>query len=150
MDGQEFNILLVEDDDVDVRAIQRAFTKSNISNQIYVANDGIEALDMLRGTPGGEAVPAPHIILLDLNMPRMGGLEFLEELRKDQELSDSIVFVLATSDDDRDKVAAYSHHVAGYLLKTRAGTDFLNVVQMLEKFRISVQFPLRQYALNPC
>ena len=143
MDGQEFNILLVEDDDLDVRAIQRAFSKSNICNQIYVAHDGEESLEMLRGTGDVQAVAPPHVILLDLNMPRMGGLEFLEELRKHPVLSDTIVFVLTTSDDDKDKVAAYRHHIAGYLLKSQAGSDFLSIIQMLEHFQISVEFPPR-------
>ena len=87
------------------------------------------------------AVPRPQIVLLDLNMPVMDGVTFLREIRKDPDLRKLIVFVLTTSNDDQDKVAAYDQHVAGYLLKTDAGVDFLNVLQIVENFQISVQFP---------
>ena len=139
-DLQPINILLVEDDDVDVRAIQRAFRKCKINNQFFVAHNGKEALDMLRSG----SVPPPQIVLLDLNMPVMGGLAFLKHLREDPDLHKMIVFVLTTSNADQDKLEAYEHHVAGYLLKTDAGVDFLNVLQIVERFQISVQFPPTQ------
>lgn len=135
------HILLVEDDDIDARAVHRAFEKHHIGNPIIRAIDGIDALERLRGENGKERMPRPFIILLDLNMPRMSGLEFLETLRADAELRSCIVFVLTTSSDDRDITMAYDNQVAGYILKSNAGKDFLNVVQMLEKFIITVQFP---------
>ena len=134
---QPISILLVEDDDVDVRAIQRAFRKCKINNQFFVAHNGEEALGMLRSG----SIPPPHIVLLDLNMPVMGGLAFLKHLREDSDLHKTIVFVLTTSNADQDKLQAYEHHVAGYLLKTDAGAEFLNVLQIIENFQISVQFP---------
>ena len=137
----EVNILLVEDDEIDVRAVKQAFAKQKVKNSIHVASDGVEALEMLRAEGGREPFPRPFLILLDLKMPRMGGLQFLEEIRNDPDLCDTIVFVLTTSDDDKDKVAAYEKNVAGYLLKSNSGADFLNAVQMLDFFRISVQFP---------
>lgn len=139
--SKEVSILLVEDDEIDVRAVKQAFKKEKVSNQIFIANDGVEALEFLRGEAGRERVPRPYLILLDLKMPRMNGLQFLDEIRKDPELHESIVFVLTTSDDDRDKVAAYEKNVAGYLLKDNAAGDFMNAVRMLEFFVISVQFP---------
>lgn len=137
----EVTFLLVEDDDVDVRVVQQAFKQQKISNPMHVARDGVEALEMLRGENGRSRLPRPCLILLDLKMPRMNGLEFLEVLRHDPELGDNIVFVLTTSDDEKDKAAAYENHVAGYLLKTDAGGNFMNTVRMLEQFVISVQFP---------
>jgi len=96
---------------------------------------------MLRGEGGQERLPEPYIIMLDLNMPRMDGAQFLKELRRDPKLTKTIVFVLSTSDDDRDKCAAYREHVAGYLLKSNAGKDFINHLQMIRSFMISVELP---------
>ncbi|MCB0638512.1 MAG: response regulator [Lewinella sp.] len=129
-------LLLVDDDDVDIEAIQRSFRKRKIGNPFVVAHDGREALALLRS-----GVPTPHIILLDLKMPGMGGIEFLKELRADEALTKSIVFVLTTSDADIDRCAAYKQHIAGYLLKSDAGTDFRNVIEVLEPYWCYVAFP---------
>ena len=137
----EVNILVVDDDDIDVRAVKRGFAAQKISNPIYVASDGVEAIEMLRGEGGRDPLPRPYLILLDLKMPRMNGIQFLDEIRKDPDLRGSIVFVLTTSDDDRDKTAAYEKNVAGYLLKQEVGEDFIDAVRMLDLFTISVQFP---------
>src|ERR1041384_3247023 len=103
------NILLVDDDDIDIMTLQRAFKRNNISNPLSVAHNGIEALDKLRGTNGAEKItPPPRIILLDINMPQMNGLEFLREMRSDPALKHISVFVLTTSNDDKDKVEAYN------------------------------------------
>lgn len=141
---EPINILLVEDNSVDIKAIERAFRARKISNPIHVAYNGLEALDILRGTNGKPQLHQPYIILLDLNMPRMSGLEFLAEIRDDAVLKRSIVFVLTTSEDDRDKTAAYDKQVAGYLSKYDAGGEFLNVIQLLEQFQVSVHFPPKE------
>lgn len=91
------NLLLVEDDEVDVQGLKRAFAKSRIGNPITVARDGIEALEILRGENGQAKLAKPHLILLDLNMPRMNGLEFLEAIRADEDLKTSVVFMITTS-----------------------------------------------------
>src|ERR1700685_2147108 len=92
------NIMLVEDDDIDIMSMKRSFKKNNIQNPLFIANDGVEALDMLRGTNGVEKiVPTPKIIITDINMPKMNGHEFLKELRADKELRAISVFVLTTS-----------------------------------------------------
>ena len=135
------NILLVEDDDVDVMAVKRAFRDLKIANPLYQARDGLEALDMMRGTGGHEPLPRTYVILLDLNMPRMGGLEFLEEVRKDPELHRSVVFVMTTSADERDRVSAYDKNVSGYVLKHSPGRSFLDAVSMLEHFWRVVELP---------
>lgn len=141
MPGEDVHLLLVEDDDIDVRLITRAFQKHKIANPITVVRNGIEALAILRGEGENPPLPQPSLILLDLNMPRMGGIEFLTALRQDHALRGSVVFVLTTSEDDRDKVAAYQQNIAGYLLKSAVGQGFLEVVGMLEQFVITVQFP---------
>ena len=135
------NILLVEDDLVDVMSVKRAFRDLKIGNPLFEARDGVEALEYLRGTNGREAIPRPVIILLDLNMPRMGGIEFLKELRADEELRASIVFVMTTSDAEEDRVGAYSLNVAGYVLKHSPGHSFLDAISMLEHYWRVVEFP---------
>ena len=131
---------------MDVRAIRRGLEKQKISNPLIPATDGIEALQLLRGEGGRTKVPRPYLILLDLNMPRMNGIQFLQELRKDPRLTDSIVFVLTTSAAEEDQVAAYKEHIAGYLVKADAGENFLKAIQLLDKFVITVQFPSGQVA----
>jgi CheY-like chemotaxis protein len=135
------NILLVEDNEVDVEGVQRAFQRYKIRNPIIVATDGIEALEMLRGTGDAAAIQRPYMIILDLNLPRMDGIEFLRELRRDPELRDSIVFVLTTSQDADDKVASYSFNVAGYMVKSRIGEGFLGLCEMLDCYWRIVEFP---------
>lgn len=136
------NILLVDDDSVDVVAIKSALEENKIANPVYVASDGIKALQMLRGEGGGDGVPTPYMILLDLNMPRMNGIEFLRELRQDKLLRKSVVFVLTTSNDKHDIEAAYEHNVAGYVVKSEVGQNFINLITLLEDFKILVHFPV--------
>jgi CheY-like chemotaxis protein len=135
------NVLLVEDNEVDVEGVQRAFKRYKIRNPIIVARDGIEALDMLRGN--GESVPIqrPYMVILDLNLPRMDGIEFLQELRRDPGLKDSIVFVLTTSQDRDDKLASYDLNVAGYMVKSRIGEGFLGLCEMLDCYWRVIELP---------
>lgn len=135
------HILLVEDDDVDAEAIVRAFRKQNLQHPITIVSDGYEALRFLRGERGGQRLRSPYLILLDLNMPRMNGVEFLQVLRQDPELLRSVVFVLTTSDSDQDKLAAYKAQIAGYFLKQRAGENFANLVDMLTVYWRIIEFP---------
>ncbi len=134
------NILLVEDDEVDVMNVKRAFTKNNITNPLYVAGNGLEALDLLRGD-GPNRMPAPRIILLDLNMPRMGGIEFLRELRADPELRGTSVFVMTTSNEDKDKVDAYNLNVAGYILKPLSLDKFVQAMAALRSYWQLCEYP---------
>lgn len=136
-DAHPVHILLVDDDDVDAMAVRRALKKHRIANPLTVARDGLEALETLRSG----SIPHPFIILLDLNMPRMNGLEFLEELRADPALKSSVVFVLTTSDEDRDIAAAYQQQVAGYILKSNVGPDFLRVLDLLGAYWRVVELP---------
>jgi CheY-like chemotaxis protein len=136
---KEVSILLVDDDDVDVMGVHRALKKLKIVNPIVRARDGIEGLALLRDP---SAVPRPYIILLDLNMPRMNGLEMLAELRRDPMLTSSVVFVLTTSKADEDIVEAYQQHVAGYIIKSQVGEGFLRVVEMLDQYWRVVELPM--------
>ncbi len=129
---QPISILIVDDDEIDVRTLIRGLHKQHIPNPVFVASDGIEGLQMLRGTGGKEKLPQPCLILLDLNMPRANGIEFLREIRGDEELRDSTIFVFTTSDSEQDKAAAYREHVAGYLLKSEAGEHYTKAVKLLE------------------
>ena len=137
----ENNLLLVEDDELDVIAIKRALRKANIGNPLFHASDGVEALAMLRGE-SGPPIARPYMILLDLNMPRMDGIEFLAEIRSDPDLKDSIVFMLTTSNDAKDISRAYENMVAGYMVKSKAGEDFLNLVRMLDHYWHIIEFPV--------
>ena len=142
MEARPLNMLLVEDDELDVMNVQRAFKKNNISNPLFIASNGIEALAMLRGENGYTALPpARRIILLDLNMPRMGGIEFLRELRADPELAPTTVIVLTTSDEDRDKVEAYKLNVAGYILKPVTLQAFVEIMATLNKYWTVSELP---------
>ena len=142
VENRPLNMLLVEDDELDVMNVQRAFKKNNITNPLFVASNGIEALAMLRGEPGVTAVPPTRrIILLDLNMPRMGGIEFLRELRADPDLALTTVIVLTTSDEDRDKVEAYKLNVAGYILKPVTLQAFVEIMATLNKYWTVSELP---------
>jgi CheY-like chemotaxis protein len=141
MEAATVNILLVDDDEVDVQSVKRAFRKAKIENPVTIAHNGLDALAILRGENGQPPLPHPHVILLDLNMPRMNGLEFLEELRKDPMLRNRVVFVLTTSADERDKAGAYDKQVAGYIVKGKAGDGFTSLTAMLEHYWRVVEFP---------
>lgn len=135
------NLLLVEDDEVDIQGLKRAFAKSRIGNPITVARDGIEALEFLRGENGRPKLAKPHLILLDLNMPRMNGLEFLEAIRADEDLKRSVVFMITTSKAEEDKARAYEQHVAGYIVKQDPANTFMQAVALMEHYWKIVEFP---------
>jgi CheY-like chemotaxis protein len=132
------NILLVEDDEVDVMNVRRAFKKNNIGNPLWVAGNGLDALALLRGP---EIPRERRLVLLDLNMPRMNGIEFLRELRADPELGLTPVVVLTTSDDERDRVDAYHLNVAGYILKPVTFVSFVEAMATLDKYWTLVEMP---------
>ncbi|CAM2070810.1 Response regulator [Sulfidibacter corallicola] len=141
MSGKTVNILLIEDDDIDAEGVKRAFKKARIANPLLRAKDGVEALEMLRGENGKDVIPIPHLLLVDLNMPRMDGIEFMEELRGDPKFNKTIAFILTTSKRDEDKMAAYDLNVAGYLVKSKVGDGFVDMIDMLDHFWKIVEFP---------
>jgi CheY-like chemotaxis protein len=138
--GKVISIMLVEDDEVDVMNLKRAFKKNNINNPLYLAGNGLEALETLRKC-GTEEMPMPRIILLDLNMPKMNGIEFLKELRKDENLHRLSVFVMTTSNKDNDIIEAYNLNVAGYILKPLSMDKFMSAVAALSNYWQLCEFP---------
>jgi CheY-like chemotaxis protein len=138
MNEKQLNILLVEDDDIDVMTVKRAFKKNNISNPLQIASNGIDALEILRS---GVMPSNNRIVLLDINMPRMDGIEFLRELRADPVLRTTTVIVLTTSNEDRDRVHAYELNVAGYLLKPVTFMNFVEIMATLNKYWTLMEFP---------
>lgn len=137
----ELSVLLVEDDDVAAEAVERVLASTGLTESVQRAVDGREALDMLRGTNGQSRVPHPRVTLLDLNMPRMGGLRFLDEVRADPALADTVVFVLTSSAEDSDRAQSYARNVAGYIVKSRAGGTLHGVADLLSAYVKSVRFP---------
>lgn len=111
------SILLIEDDDLDVISVQRSLKKLGIENVLHTAYNGLEALAMLNGEGESKLDPMPDIIILDLNMPRMNGIEFLKELRKNPSFNSIKVFVMTTSNEDTDRTATEGLGISGYVLK---------------------------------
>jgi CheY-like chemotaxis protein len=138
MSDRVLNILLVEDDEVDVMNVRRAFERNNVSNPLHVAGNGLEALEILRN---GTVPKERRLILLDLNMPKMNGIEFLQALRADPALAATPVVILTTSNDDQDKIDAYNLNVAGYLLKPVTFSNFCERMAALNKYWTLVEMP---------
>lgn len=143
MEEKVVNILLVEDDEVDVMNVKRAFKRNRMTNPLFVAGNGLEGLEKLRGQHlSGDNVPdTRRIILLDINMPKMNGIEFLQELRKDEDLAPTPVVVLTTSDEDQDRIEAYKLNVAGYILKPVTFSSFAEVMAALNRYWTLCEMP---------
>jgi len=135
------NILLVEDDSIDVKAFQRAMTKLKIGNPVTICRDGVEGLEHLQNVFENDLDSAPSLLILDINMPRMNGLELLKAIREDERLRHLIVFVLTTSNDEKDKFEAYNLNVAGYMLKSDMGNSFIRAVELVDNYWRVVEFP---------
>ena len=131
----------MEDDQIDQKAFMRAFDKLKICNPIQIANDGVEAWEIMTGSNGNGALQRPYMIILDINMPRMNGIELLQKIRADDQFHDSIVFVLTTSNDEQDKFEAFNLNVAGYMLKADMGNSFFRAVELVDNYWRVVEFP---------
>ena len=136
--AKPLHILLVEDDQIDQMNVKRAFERNKIMNPLYIAENGLEALEMLRD---GRVPNERRLILLDLNMPKMNGIEFLRSLRADEALNHTPVVVLTTSNDEQDKVQAYNLNVAGYLVKPVTFSNFVELTAALNKYWTLVEMP---------
>lgn len=130
-------VLLVEDDLVDVMTVNRAFNDLDITNDIVHRRNGEEAIKFLKS----EDMESPCIILLDLNMPKMNGIEFLQEAKNDPELKKIPVVVLTTSNDDRDKMESYKLGVAGYMLKSAEYKEFVDTIKEINKYWTLSELP---------
>ena len=137
--SDSINILYVEDDDIDVQNLKRSFKKAGVKNPLFIAENGVVALEMLRGNQA--LCPQPRVVLLDINMPKMNGLEFLAEIRKDESLRRLLVFVLTTSDQERDLMAAYDSQVAGYIVKPVDVVGLTGAVERLKGILEQIQYP---------
>jgi len=131
------SVLLVEDDLFDTMTAQKSFARFNVPHQLHTAFNGEEALDLLLGRHGAAPLdPLPEVILLDLNMPRMNGLEFLEVLRATPALQHIPVFITTTSSMDVDRAEVARFDVSGYILKPldfASGNDLADSLSLLEK-----------------
>lgn len=134
---EDIILLLVEDDDIDAEGIERAFSENKIANPIVRANDGLEALELLKT----EKFNQSYIILLDLNMPRMGGIDFLKALRKHPKHSNAVVFVLTTSSADKDIIASYDEHISGYFVKNEIGSNLFDIAKLFNCYWKMVKLP---------
>lgn len=132
------NILLVDDDEVGRINVRRAFDKGKITNPLFYAEDGLQALEILRGDT------FPHerrLVLLDMHMPRMNGLEFLRALRSDPDLRATSVVMLTASEEDRDRAEAYGFNVAGYLIKPVRLAAFVELMTALNRYWALTEMP---------
>jgi CheY-like chemotaxis protein len=135
------NILIVDDDDVAAESIIRGLRKLDEPCHMVVAEDGLAALNVLRHQDQDRILHRPYVVLLDLNMPRMDGFEFLDSLRSDPEIRDTVVFVLTTSTADIDRSRAYQQNIAGYMVKSSVGPQFSKLVRLMNNYRDAVRLP---------
>lgn len=133
--------LIIDDDEVSVMAMKRCMRSLKMDNQTFVAKNGAEALQVLQQAILADGTLPPFIVTLDLNMPKMGGLQFLEHIRKDPAFKKLIVFVLTSSDTPSDIAKAYDKNIAGYILKQARLSSIEDTWQMLKAYANSVVLP---------
>ncbi|WP_299969996.1 response regulator [uncultured Roseobacter sp.] len=139
---QDATFLLVDDDEISILSMKRSLKKLKIVNPVVVARDGREALDLLiEAINENSGQLPPFIVTLDLNMPRMNGLEFLEAVRSDARLQQLVIFVFTTSDMPSDIQSAYSKNIAGYLVKENASETLSRALKMIGCYSRIVALP---------
>ena len=136
--GATIDVLLVEDDPGDVLMTQEAFEEHQVGNRLAVVSDGAEALAYLRREGRYADAVRPDLVLLDLNLPRLDGLEVLEEIKKDVDLCQIPVVVLTTSQADEDVLRSYQLHANAYVTKPVDFERFIAVVRQIDQFFVSV------------
>ena len=134
--NEKKTILVVEDDEVDVMTIKRAMKEIHITNPVEVRWNGEEALEFLRSEK-----ELPGIVLLDLNMPRMNGVEFLRHVRADDRLKPIPVIVLTTSREEQDRVSSFNLGVAGYMIKPVDYIQFVEVIRAINLYWTLSELP---------
>lgn len=137
------NILLVEDDYLDIVSVQRTLKKLNVNHTLYIAHNGQEALEMLKGPSAKQLPSLPDVILLDVNMPRMNGIEFLTALRADRELKNIKVFIMTTSEEEYDKVSAKGLGISGYILKPLDFDNYNNRASSMDTFELLTELLMK-------
>ena len=138
MNARRAEILLIDDDPVDVKLTTEQLATSKLRNRVTWAKDGVEALAMLRKEGEHADVPTPDLILLDLNMPRMDGHQFLAEVKADPTLAMIPIVVVTTSDEDADIVESYRLHANAYVTKPIGLEQMGKVVRAIEGFWFEV------------
>lgn len=128
-------ILLIEDSEPDIVLTREAFADAGVMNNLHVARDGVEGLEMLRGTG---TLPRPDVILLDINMPRMNGLEFLQEIKRDPDLMTIPVIMLTTSQAEEDILRSYQAFAASYVVKPVEFGRFYEAIQALGRYMLTI------------
>ena len=136
--GVPIEILLVEDNPADVVLTEAVLAEAKVANRLWVARDGKEAMEFLRSEARHPESPRPDLVLLDLNLPRKGGLEVLAEMKADPALRAIPVVVLTTSSAERDVLAAYDQHVNAYITKPVDLDQFVAVVRAVDDFWLAV------------
>lgn len=131
-------VLLVEDEPADAHLVRMAFKEGRVLVDIEHVQDGVEGFAYLRGEPPFSVSQRPDLILLDLNMPRMDGRQFLQQIKADTDLCSIPVLVLTTSDAERDLVSSYTQGAAGYIVKPLEVDDFIRTVRGIGEYWISV------------
>jgi len=137
--NEKISILLVEDDHVDIMTIKRAFKDLKITNPVNVCENGLEALDFLRNPQK----QFPGVILLDLNMPKMNGIEFLQEIKDDEQFKSIAVVVLTTSKEEQDKVESFKLGVAGYMIKPVDYLQFVEIIRTIHLYWTLSEIPVK-------
>jgi CheY-like chemotaxis protein len=139
MNVKKINILLVEDDPGDQKLIKKSLLDQQIANEVFVAESGEEALGYLSRSKAGESgCPKPNLVLLDLNMPGMGGREFLKRIKADEGLDAIPVVILTTSDSDQDVIESYKLYASGYIKKPVNPKELKEVIRMLEEYWFAI------------
>ncbi len=130
-------VLLVEDDTIDAMAVKKAFKYLHIKNNLFIVANGEEALDYLRDKDN----PRPQIVLLDLNMPKMGGIEFMKIAKADDQLKKVPVVILTTSKAEQDRVITFNLGAAGYIMKPMDHNDFIGMMEKIHQYWEMTLFP---------
>jgi CheY-like chemotaxis protein len=144
MSCKKLSVLLVEDEPADAHLVRLAFEEGQVMVDLHHVMDGVEAFEFLRNEKGYYKSPPPDLILLDLNMPRMDGRQFLQKIKADAELHSIPVVVLTTSDAERDMLDSYDHFAAGYIVKPVDVDDFIKIVRGISDYWIKlVRLPER-------
>jgi CheY-like chemotaxis protein len=136
--GNPVIILLVEDNPGDVRLTREALKEGKLLNELFVAQDGVEALAFLRHEGRFADSPYPDIILLDLNLPRMDGRELLALIKEDQRLKRIPVVVLTTSKAEEDVIKSYELHANCFITKPVGLDQFIQIIQSVEEFWFTI------------
>ena len=145
LNGQETNLLLIEDGEADQRLVARALKSAKIKTNLHIVENGEDGLAFLRGDGEHKGSPRPNLILLDLNLPRIDGKQVLREIRADENLKDIPVVMLTTSSAERDITESYQLGVNAYITKPVEAQDFIESILKLEEFWFDlVMLPLRK------